>query len=334
MNKNLYLIVTSVSVPNHILISLANSCQERGHQYIVIGDEASPKNFHIEGCRFYSLQSQFNTNFKLSKLCPTKHYARKNIGYLLAIKEKASVIIETDDDNLPYENFWKAREKVITAPILKAAGWVNVYKYFSDNLIWPRGLPLSYLKDQPPDLKLQKKQTISCPIQQGLADNNPDVDAVYRLVFPEQATIFNTQIDVVLSKESWCPFNSQNTTWFPEAYPLLYLPSYCSFRMTDIWRSFVAQRIAWTNNWGILFHGATVKQERNTHDLMKDFSDEIPGYLNNQKICEELSKISLKPGFQNINENLYLCYEKLISLGFIDPKELKLIEAWTDDLMG
>ena len=144
MNKSIYLIVTSISAPNEVLISLATSCQERGNQYIVIGDEASPNNFHIDGCRFYSLQSQLDTNFKFSKLCPTKHYARKNIGYLIAIKEKASVIIETDDDNLPYESFWKRREQLKKAPTLKDAGWVNVYRYFSDNIIQNVPLKIFY----------------------------------------------------------------------------------------------------------------------------------------------------------------------------------------------
>jgi hypothetical protein len=329
-----YVIVTSISAPNEVLISLATGCQERGNQFIVIGDEASPNNFHIGGCRFYNMKSQLDTSFKFSKLCPTKHYARKNIGYLLAIKENASVIVETDDDNFPYESFWKTREQLTRAPTLKDAGWVNVYRYFSNDLIWPRGLPLDYLNVIPPDLKLQKVEVVNCPIQQGLADNNPDVDAIFRLVFPKKAITFHSQIDIVLSEGTWCPFNSQNTTWFPEAYPLLYLPSYCSFRMTDIWRSFVAQRIAWTNNWGILFHGATVKQERNFHNLMKDFKDEIPGYIHNQKICDELSEIPLRSGPEHINENLYLCYEKLVSLGLIDSKELKLVNAWLDDLLS
>lgn len=30
----------------------------------------------------------------------------KNIGYLLAISEGAEVIIETDDDNIPTQEFW------------------------------------------------------------------------------------------------------------------------------------------------------------------------------------------------------------------------------------
>ena len=47
--------------------------------------------------------------------------------------------------------------------------------------------------------------------------------------------------------------------------------------MTDIWRSFVAQRVIHQGH-GILFHGRTVWQERNEHDLHRDFIDELPGY--------------------------------------------------------
>ena len=91
-------------------------------------------------------------------------------------------------------------------------------------------------------------QTVACPIQQGLADGNPDVDAIFRLVLPLPMN-FGRKPPIALCRGAWCPFNSQNTSWWPAAYPLLYLPAYCSFRMTDIWRSFVAQRICWENGW-------------------------------------------------------------------------------------
>lgn len=68
--------------------------------------------------------------------------------------------------------------------------------------------------------------------------------------------------------------------------------------MTDIWRSFVAQRIAWENDWAILFHEATVWQERNEHNLMKDFTDEVSGYLHNEPIGDALGELSLKEGAQ------------------------------------
>jgi hypothetical protein len=102
--------------------------------------------------------------------------------------------------------------------------------------------------------------------------------------------------------------------------------------MTDIWRSFIAQRIAFENNWGILFHGATVSQKRNGHDLMRDFSDEIIGYLKNDQIKNELEKIKMKRGTQEIPDNLKKCYEKLIELKCTGENEIDLLECWLYDL--
>ena len=102
--------------------------------------------------------------------------------------------------------------------------------------------------------------------------------------------------------------------------------------MTDIWRSFVAQRIVWSNNWNILFHEPTVWQERNEHKLMLNFRDEVPGYLHNREICEALENLSLEPGVKSINDNLRRCYEKLVSMGIMAPQELVLLEAWLEDL--
>jgi hypothetical protein len=102
--------------------------------------------------------------------------------------------------------------------------------------------------------------------------------------------------------------------------------------MTDIWRGLLAQRIAWINGWSVLFHSPTVSQERNAHNLMRDFSDEISGYLNNRKLVEHLQALSLRPGLENIPDNLLRCYDELALLGFVDLRELQLLEAWLSDL--
>ncbi len=171
---------------------------------------------------------------------------------------------------------------------------------------------------------------VDAPIQQGLSDADPDVDAIYRLTQTAPVS-FHRERRVALQPNVWCPFNSQNTTWWADAFPLLYLPAYCTFRMTDIWRSFVAQRIAWENNWWLLFHEPNGEQARNQHDLMRDFADEIPGYLRNAEICETLSRLQLRAGIEHLGENLLICYEELVSKNVFDPKELKLVEAWLSD---
>jgi len=267
--------------------------------------------------------------FKLVEKLPVKHYARKNLGYLIAISKGAEKIIETDDDNIPMDAFWENRIKQVKAHLLNEKGWVNTYKYFTESHIWPRGFALENILESIPSL--DEQTLVECPVQQGLADDNPDVDAIYRLTFP-LPIVFNKANSIALGNKSVCPFNSQNTTWFKEAFPLLYLPSYCSFRMTDIWRSFVTQRIAWTCNWPILFHQSTVRQERNDHDLMKDFEDEISGYNNNSQIVKSLNELHLKEGIENIPDNMVLCYEKLIELKLVEEKEMELLKNWLQDI--
>jgi hypothetical protein len=331
MKDKVYIIVTSIAGPNNILQQLAQGCGEREYHFIVIGDQASPAEFHIDGCDFYGLKRQNQTKLKFAQLCPTKHYARKNIGYLLAIRNGASIVIETDDDNIPYRQFWDSRQRIQNVPVLENGGWVNVYRYFTDQNIWPRGFPLEQVQEQVPQYQSLNTTEIDCPVQQGLADDNPDVDAVYRLVLPLPQT-FRKERRIALTNGSWCPFNSQNTTWWPDAFELLYLPSYCSFRMTDIWRSFIAQRIAWLNGWAILFHEPTMRQERNVHNLLRDFNDEIHGYLHNSEICEALDSLPLESGIEKIGDNLKVCYEKLVSMSLIGREELQLLDAWLEDI--
>ena len=324
------LVVTSIAAPNAVLRELAAQSKTRGLSFIVIGDVPSPKDFSLDGCDFYSLERQKATGFKLAESLPTRHYARKNLGYLLAMRTKPCWLLETDDDNLPLPGFWSPRERTQQVRSLSNSGWTNVYAYFSKVNMWPRGLPLDAIQDKLPAFESLPESVSDCPIQQGLADGNPDVDAIYRMIFPLPA-YFMPDRQLALGPGAWCPFNSQNTAWFPDAYPLLYLPSYCTFRMTDIWRSFVAQRIAWENGWSVLFRSADVVQERNEHSLMKDFVDEVPGYLHNRAIGEKLTALRLQPGVENIGENLIRCYEELIRANLVGGEEMALVKAWVED---
>jgi hypothetical protein len=333
MHDTSALVVTSIAAPNDVLQTLARGAQDHEFHFIIIGDEASPADFQLDGCQFYSLNEQRRLDFTLAQHLPTRHYARKNLGYLIALKAGASIILETDDDNIPEASFWNPRERQQSTQTAINTGWLNVYRYFTEANIWPRGFPLEALQSSTAQYEALQIQNIDCPIQQGLADENPDVDAIYRLTLPLPQS-FRRDRRVALATGSWCPFNSQNTRWWRDAFPLMYLPSYCSFRMTDIWRSFVAQRIAWANNWAILFHEPNVRQQRNDHNLMRDFKDEVPGYLNNELIREALEKIAIKPGVEQLNENLYVCYEELVSMKLVGVEELILLNAWREDLQA
>ncbi|GGA21418.1 hypothetical protein [Okeania sp. KiyG1] len=107
MESQTILVVTTISAPNKVLRELAAGCQLSHWNFIIIGDTKTPSDFLLEGSQYYDIKAQIATGLNYAKVCPTKHYARKNIGYLLAMEQGAENIVETDDDNLPLDSFWQ-----------------------------------------------------------------------------------------------------------------------------------------------------------------------------------------------------------------------------------
>lgn len=298
---------------------------------LVVGDRKTPPGWNWPGARFLPVSEQLESGGAFAAKCPLNHYARKNIGYLWAIANGAELIAETDDDNLPYPNFLQNIHRQVTARQVQKAGWENVYTHFTTGKIWPRGFPLEHITESLHSRSpLGDPAPFDCPIQQYLADGDPDVDAVYRLT-TQAETRFSANT-VVLSKGTWCPFNSQNTLFWPDAFPLLYLPSYVSFRMTDIWRSFIAQVCLHALDLHIAFREPTVFQDRNQHSLLRDFADEVPGYLNNARILDILSNLSLSSNPASTGANLWLCYDALVRADIVPAKELELVDLWLQAL--
>jgi hypothetical protein len=326
-------VITTINPPTTAMRMLARGCAQHRYALVVAGDSSSPPDFDLPDANFLALSDQLATGFAFARACPTRSYARKNVGYLAAIRGGAQWIIETDDDNLPHPEFFLPRRRSCRVKTLGAPGWVNIYAYFTDVRIWPRGLPLTEVNEPVPAYDTLPTALADCPIQQGLANDNPDVDAIYRLVLPLPVR-FRTDRRLALGGKSWSPFNSQNTSWHREAFPLLYLPATCTFRLTDIWRGLVALRIARESGWSLLVHEPTVWQDRNEHDLMKDFAGEIPGYLHSGRLATALDELALAPGAAALAANLRTCYRRLVELELVQPEELDLLEAWLGDLRG
>lgn len=325
-------VITTIQLPTASVRQLAPFFFRADSRLIIVGDRKGPPVYDLEGTHFVSLADQLESNFDLARKLPTGHYARKNIGYLIAIAEGASCIYETDDDNAPLTG-WEPRAEMVDAVVVTGEGWINVYRLFSEEKIWPRGFPLDGVADSlrgRAELSERSSQ-VRAPIQQGLVNNAPDVDAIWRLTL-DRPFEFEPGPSVLLPSGAWCPFNTQSTWWFPLAFPLMYLPSFCSFRMTDIWRSFIAQRCLWELNLGIVFHEPEVVQERNEHDLMRDFADELTGYMRNREMAAILESLKLMKGADAISENLITCYHALVAAEFFPDKEVDLLGVWLADL--
>lgn len=327
-----FAVITTIQPPTNAVIALKQRLDSLGGRLVVAGDRKGPASFELPGVDFLPVLAQKASGFALAGLLPEGHYARKNIGYLHAIRSGARCIYETDDDNAPLAS-WGMRTETATARGIRDRGWINIYRSFSKELIWPRGFPLEEVRcgDRKAGHMLGPDSAVRAPIQQGLANNSPDVDAVWRLVM-DRPFDFDHGPSIHLTEGSWCPFNSQSTWFWPDAFPLLYLPSFCSFRMTDIWRSFVAQRCLWAMGCGVVFHAPEVVQERNAHDLMRDFRDEVPGYLENARLARALAGLKLAEGADGCGRNLLTCYRELVTQGIIPADEVPLVEAWLSDV--
>ena len=162
---------------------------------IVIGDRKTPADWlsHVKGNRsrllYLSIDDQSSLDYSILRYIPQGSYARKNIGYLVAIQCGAKIIFESDDDNLLETNDIYHLSKIVQpkdVPWISFHGerspFINIYGSFGHPQIWPRGFPIDELKNVTEDgwHSVRKNTQPNTPIyiQQYLADLDPDVHAL------------------------------------------------------------------------------------------------------------------------------------------------------------
>src|SRR5215510_9324474 len=128
------LVVTTINSPNNILRALADGANAQQIRFIVIGDTKTPANFALPHADYFSITDQVRQFPEFCGVLPTKHYARKNVGYLAAIAAGATEIQETDDDNIPYASFWNRLLEQFPVEAIQpdsSSPWFNVYSRFT-----------------------------------------------------------------------------------------------------------------------------------------------------------------------------------------------------------
>jgi hypothetical protein len=317
-----FIVITSIFNPTEAIQAFARL---EDHQLVVVGDKKTPSDWQFDNCIYLDVEDQLELSPCLAKAIPFNHYGRKMMGYVYALQQGAEMIIDTDDDNIPYPG-WKFPDfegNFISSE--RDLGWVNVYHHYSDQPIWPRGLPLRHINDKRGKLQWQAASSHhKVGIWQGLADEDPDVDAIYRLT-SDTPCIFLKKDPVVLETGTASPFNSQNTAIRKELFPLLFLPSFVTFRFTDILRGIIAQPILWQHGYKLGFTDATVIQKRNVHDYFRDFESEVPMYLHTEKSLEAVSR-SISNA--SVKDNLYNAYEALLKINVVEEREMVVLNEW------
>jgi hypothetical protein len=323
--KEKCVIITTINKPTETIFKHINN---KEYDVIIVGDNKTPDDYKNLNCIYLDIPAQKNFFPELSEILPYNHYCRKNLGYLYAIKKGYRIIYETDDDNIPYDNFDNILQynniKMITE---KNNVWINIFKYFTNNAyIWPRGFPLSLLKNNPNYLI---KDTDKKPsIINGLVENDPDVDALFRIICNHQDIIqWDKKKCVLIDNKNVCVFNTQNTFWLnPELFICLLIPCSVSFRYCDILRGIINNIILKKTNNYMMYSSPNVIQNRNEHNLINDFKSEYEMYIHNENILNFIENDIVN--ITSVKELLFLIYNNLLINNVITQKDIDILNKW------
>ncbi len=225
-----WIVVTTIQYPTRQLERMAKM---KDWQLVVVGDKKTPQDWNLENCIYLSPETQLQLGYSLASLLPWNHYSRKNIGYLYAIEHGAHIMYDTDDDNEPIDDLAPCPQEQKLPVMSSGELSANIYKYFNRPDIWPRGYPLETITNNN-DFHLLDNKLCSIGIEQGIVNNDPDLDAIYRLVHPNSSNIFfNKKPTIALEKNIFFPTNSQNTFFHIHAFFTLYIQSTLTKRVSD-----------------------------------------------------------------------------------------------------
>lgn len=211
----------------------------------------------------------------------------------------------------------------------------NPYGHFGQPTIWPRGFPLqSIAVVDSREYVLSKWKT---PIvQQGVVDGDPDVDAIFRLSRKSTDAEFNIRFNkrlprVIVPYHTYSPYNCQNTLHLYEGFWGLLLPTTVDFRVTDIWRSYWAQRLMQEIDEHFAFFPPNAYQKRNSHNYYKDFIDEDQLYKQAGNLVKMLDAWTCPKEFTFFQCAVNLI-DEMVKGDYVGARDSELIRLWISDL--
>lgn len=321
------IIITTINKPND---NINYYSKLTNWDLIIIGDSKTEDELYNNiKCIYLGLKKQKQLYPSFYDKIPLKSYTRKMFGYLYAINNKYSIIYDTDDDNKYIGNLDLYNINSSEILLTTQQGFINLYNLYTKGHIWSRGIPpnhkcIEIIPDTHKITNLENYNNYSktCSIIQGLVNNDPDVDAYYRININNKPFNFDDiDKDIILGKYSICPINTQNTFWQDSTmFYAMYLPVSVTFRYTDILRGFIALYQIWKNNKNIKFTKATAYQDRNLHDLYKDYESELPMYETADKVIELLNN--------NKNASMHEIYSILAEHNIVSYDEIKILDEW------
>ena len=286
---------------------------------------------------FLSIEDQKNLGFETVKYLKYGVYQRKNMGFLYAVQHGAKYIYDTDDDNHPYGEKISFDVETGNKTYLmydSERHHYNTFEHFGQSTLWPRGYPLDMI-DKPPVRTYKRCKKVRALVQQGVVDGDPDLDAIQRLTRKDADVKFVVYFDikaepVILPHRSFAPYNTQNTFHHYDAFFSLMLPQTVTFRVNDIWRGYITQRLLWDIGGHLAYYPPNAYQDRTPHNFLKDFYQEDDLYKYTNLLTEFLLKFNSTKN--NILERHFEIVKGMYKLDILDALDVRLARAWARDM--
>ena len=351
-------VITSIFGPTKLAVQLSRI---EGWCTVIVGDQKSPakadwlRDFNEIGgnassLHFLSANDQDSLPFATARAVPWNHFGRKNVGYVYAIARGAQVIYDTDDDNELHEPYPERRLTRAAAALMSDSTRCDqvcgqqqpVYNpypgFFSskatalDLPFWPRGFPLDRIRDETTyNASTCHAKCTTISILQSLADNDPDVDAIYRMTRSLPLTFEAAPRILSLPAGTMAPFNAQATLYHYDAFWGLLLPVTVHGRVADILRSYLVQRLMWGTGQTLAFSSPLVRQVRNAHKHLADFVAEQPLYTKAGELVRHLLALP-PPGQKHLAHQMTDLTTNIYQLGILEAPDIRLVQAWVNDL--
>jgi hypothetical protein len=211
---------------------------------------------------------------------------------------------------------------------------VNAYEFYAGSKshpnIWPRGFPLPSIKNHSGFHTSASHRQKQISVIQYIQEGNPDLDAIYRLTQPIPDRLGgDSKQCIVIGSGGYTPYNAQATYFDSRAFFGLLMPMTVSGRVTDIWRSFIIQRVSKMDNELLAFCPSIVRHDRNPHSRIRDFNAEISLYLQAHELVKFLSNMQLT-GMDKLTA-LRKIYIALYEHGVLEINDIKFVNMWIHD---
>lgn len=353
-NCERWIVVTSIFQPSPAT-RLLGKLTRSGWCYVVVADKNGPSEYDdVEGVIYLTVERQRALHYQIVDLTPWRHFGRKNIGFLYAVAHGARIIYDTDDDNRLKEAFIPVTGLGSTGveplpgktnvswptdqPMRK--GLFNPYPSFRPTCghIWPRGFPLDSIQGHGVENWTLTSIQLERPpaVQQFLADEDPDVDAIFRLSrqLPCSFEGLPSNLPPILAipPNVFIPYNAQATVHLYDGFWGLLLPVTVHGRVSDIWRAYLTQRLLWDIGQVVSFTEAHVIHDRVAHDYLKDFQSEQDLYLKASALVTFLARWTSDA--PTLVERLEQLWAAFYARGFVELGDLRLAQAWIRDLLA